>query len=36
MKKYIFLVVALLCALLPATLMAEELKSSDASAFFLI
>ena len=28
MKKYIFLVVALLCALLPATLMAEELKSS--------
>lgn len=31
MKKYIFLVVALLCALLPATLMAEELKSSDAN-----
>ena len=31
MKKYIFLVVALLCALLPVTLMAEELKSSDAN-----
>ena len=31
MKKYIFLVVAVLCALLPATLMAEELKSSDAN-----
>lgn len=27
MKKYLFLVVAVLCALLPATLFAEELKN---------
>jgi len=31
MKKYLFLVVAVLCALLPATLFAEELKKSDAN-----
>lgn len=31
MKKYLFLVVAVLYALLPATLFAEELKKSDAN-----
>ena len=31
MKNYIFLVVAVLCAWLPATAFAEELKSSDAN-----
>ena len=31
MKNYIFLVVAVLCAWLPATVFAEELKSSDAN-----
>lgn len=31
MKKYLFLVVAVLCALLPASLFAEELKKSDAN-----